>query len=179
MFITQCGLTEAHLQYLKELPPVISAEVVKAGAFPAGVDPAEAFSQRIQQIMAILQQQQILQQQYMQQQMLQAHMQQHQARTVPPPPPPPPSAHGGIQAGGSAYIQQLQQVQAMMQQAGTLSDILGVFCRQNGIDNTVEQVLRQAAPELQQKVLEEGPLVGGGNPSTELINRVKRLMGQA
>eukprot|EP00927_Polykrikos_kofoidii_P007358 TRINITY_DN13006_c2_g1_i1.p1 TRINITY_DN13006_c2_g1~~TRINITY_DN13006_c2_g1_i1.p1 ORF type:complete len:1258 (+),score=213.79 TRINITY_DN13006_c2_g1_i1:73-3846(+) len=51
---------------------------------------------------------------------------------------------------------------------------LGWFCRQHGIDGSAERLLRQLHPELQRRVLDEGP-VGGPNPSLELVNRIHRF----
>lgn len=50
------------------------------------------------------------------------------------------------------------------------------FCRQYGIDAGAERVLRQLHPQAQHRVLEEGPVGGGGaNPSLELMNRIHRI----
>lgn len=50
------------------------------------------------------------------------------------------------------------------------------FCRQYGIDAGAERVLRQLHPQAQQRVLDEGPVGGGGaNPSLELMNRIHRI----
>lgn len=50
------------------------------------------------------------------------------------------------------------------------------FCRQYGVDAGAERVLRQLHPEAQRRVLDEGPVGGGGaNPSLELMNRIHRI----
>jgi len=94
-----------------------------------------------------------------------------------------------------AQLMQAMQIQQAQQQAAATAamyghtgspahqqqvggDPLTEFCRANGVEASVEQVLRSAAPELQARVMQEGPLLGG-NASEALIGRVKRLMGQA
>jgi len=72
--------------------------------------------------------------------------------------------------------QQAQQTQAAQQAQG--KDQLAEFCRSNGVGADVEKVLRDATPELQARVMAEGPLQGP-NPSDVLIARVKRIMGQS
>lgn len=47
------------------------------------------------------------------------------------------------------------------------------FCSTYGIDAGAERVLRQLHPELQRRLLDEGP-VGGPNPSLELMSRIHR-----
>jgi len=70
------------------------------------------------------------------------------------------------------------QTMMAMQQPAVAADPLAGFCRQNGVDVAVEQVLRSAPLELQVRVMQEGALVGG-NPSEVLIQRVRRMMGQS
>jgi len=70
------------------------------------------------------------------------------------------------------------QTMMAMQQPAVAADPLSGFCRQNGVDVAVEQVLRSAPLELQVRVMQEGALVGG-NPSEVLIQRVRRMMGQS
>lgn len=96
------------------------------------------------------------------------HLQHASISGVPPP-------HPGMQLQPAQYG---MQAMPTIPPAVPINDALGEFCRQNGVDAQVEQVLRGAPSELQVRVMREGPLVGG-NPSEVLIARAKRIVGQA
>mmetsp|Transcript_29856 Transcript_29856/g.69419 ORF Transcript_29856/g.69419 Transcript_29856/m.69419 type:complete len:135 (+) Transcript_29856:692-1096(+) len=130
------------------------------------------------------------------QQLVPVHQQAFQGAPPPPPGQPPPEMLAAAQAqavqaqamtaplGVAPCAPQLPH-QAMFAQAavplamGSVQglDALAQFCMQNGIDAAVQQVLRSAPAELQIRVMNEGPLVGG-NPSEVLLQRVRRMMGQ-
>merc|ERR1712136_635717 len=86
--------------------------------------------------------------------------------------------HPGQFSGQSTNSALGNQCLPPMQQPAVAADPLSGFCRQNGVDVAVEQVLRSAPLELQVRVMQEGALVGG-NPSEVLIQRVRRMMGQS
>jgi hypothetical protein len=91
-------------------------------------------------------------------------MYQQQASSLPP--PPPQISPAAVAAPPQAAV------------AAASGDPLADFCRQNGVDASCLQVLRASSAEMQAKVMAEGPLIGD-NPSTVLIARVRKLMGQA
>jgi len=194
-FVLQNSLPQNAEQSLKMLPQETALAVMRAGPL-AGEDRVGALMQRIQQVAMELQQQQLQQQQQMQQHMMQMQQQGMQqcmpgaaslaTAGAPPPPPgqPSPEMVAACQAAQTGYpgvmVHPQMQQQAMYAQAGMHvmggMDPLAHFCLQNGIDAAVQQVLRSAPPDLQIRVMNEGPLLGG-NPSEVLLKRVRRVMG--
>merc|ERR1712232_370627 len=54
-------------------------------------------------------------------------------------------------------------------------DELTRFIISNSLDAGAESVLRQQTPKIQQRVLDEGAIVGGNNKSAILISRIRRI----
>lgn len=55
------------------------------------------------------------------------------------------------------------------------NDEVALFASQNIIDASAEAALRGLTPDLQQKVIQEGPVRGTKNPSAVLMSRIRRL----
>lgn len=168
-YVLQNGLPPPAEQALRELPADVVMSVMRAGPLQQvpGIDVSALFVQRVQQVAHDVQLQQV-QVQVQQQQALASGM---------PPPPPPPQVPMQLMQGMPPPPAVVQPI-SLFGQGLVSADPLTDFCRGNGVDAAVEQVLRSAQPELQIRVMQEGPLVGG-NPSEVLIARVKRIMGQA
>merc|ERR1719409_2147587 len=53
------------------------------------------------------------------------------------------------------------------------ADRIASFCRENGIDEQAEQVLRNCRAEVQKVVFDEGQVLGTKNPSAVLMSRIR------